>query len=330
MPRTQFERTELSVFSYLDVDTPEAHAFTTYLAYWEAFARIITEVHDDPKRGLQHGLLDHLTETKKFRSLSCSQFGGSNSRLQELLLSAWHHELGLYMVDEDDPRVVAYNHHALVCAYYAISHAARAWLLAYHNSEPTNHRSGLSAMAHMLHRSWLFPPPWNLTCTRAGDAPVWWGFPRSPEAVSNLAKTYNSYDMVAKALKTTRIKRLKELVEAEKANSKLIRAPKGTLLKLDERSEPTTVFDVLWRSRTRSSYGNPSMFYVGTLDPVRARTLIQSVQLVVEATLLVFEACIAQRAREPLTTAAVHYMSRDKAGITEQTLLRRMRSLGLV
>ncbi|HWF20822.1 MAG TPA: hypothetical protein VG226_01645 [Acidimicrobiales bacterium] len=139
MPRIRIDRTELPGFSLVDVDTPEAHAFTTYLAYWEAFASIVTELYADPVQ-----VLDELAQRKKFRSLSSSQFAGKTDRLQEMLLSSWHHELGLYMVDEDDPRVIAYNHQVLVSAYYAISHSARAWLLAYNNSEPTNHRSALS------------------------------------------------------------------------------------------------------------------------------------------------------------------------------------------
>ncbi len=292
-------------FSFVDVDTPEAHAFTTYLAYWEAFASIITELYGDLER-----VFDELARHKKFRSLSSSQFAGDTVRLRELLLSSWHHELGLHMVDEDDPRVIAYNHQVLV--------------------SPTNHRSALSAMAQMLHGSRLLPAPWSLTCTKAGEPAEWWGFPHPPGSVSNLSSNYDCYDMVAKALQTTKVRRLKELVAVEKTALKVKRAPNGTLLKVDQRSEPTTVFDVLWRSRTRSSYGNPSMFYVGTLDPFRARALTRSVKTVVEATLLLFEACVAQRSREALAAAAVHYMSRDKTGITDHTLLPRMRALGLV
>jgi hypothetical protein len=325
VPRISFGRTELSVFSFVDVDTPEAHAFTTYLAYWEAFATIVEGLYPEPAR-----LLDDLKGRKKFRSLSSSQFAGDTARLQELLLNSWHHELGLHMVDEDDPRVAAYNQQVLVSAYYAISHSARAWLLTHSNSQPTNHRHALSALAAMLHESRLFPSPWNFTCTRIGNAAQWSGLPKDPSVVSNLASNYDCYDMVAKALRTTRGKRVKELVDIQKAALKVKRAPNGLLRTVDQGAEPTTVFDVLWRSRTRSSYGNPSMFYVGTLDPFRARSMLRSVKTVVEATMLLFEACVAQRSRESIAASAVHYMSRDKTGITDQTLLPRMRALGLV
>jgi hypothetical protein len=325
VPRIRFERTELSVFSFVDVDTPEAHAFTTYLAYWEAFASILTELYPEPAR-----LVAELQARKKYRSLSSSQFAGDTARLQELLLNSWHHELGLHMVDEDDPRVTAYNHQVLVSAYYAISHSARAWLLAHYNSQPTNHRHALSALAAMLHESRLFPVPWNFTCTRIGEALQWSGFPKPLSVVSNLSSSYDCYDMVAKALRTTRGKRVKELVEIQRTALKAKRAPNGLLKTVDQGAEPTTVFDVLWRSRTRSSYGNPSMFYVGTLDPFRAQAMLRSVKTVVEVTMLLFESCVAQRSRESLATAAVHYMSRDKTGITEETLLPRMRVLGLV
>ncbi|HWF20817.1 MAG TPA: hypothetical protein VG226_01620 [Acidimicrobiales bacterium] len=185
-------------------------------------------------------------------------------------------------------------------------------------------------MAQMLHGSYLFPAPWNFTCIKVSEPPEWFGFPRPPEVVSNLSSNYDCYDMVAKALRTSRLKRLRDLVEAEKGVLKVKRAPNGTLQRIDEGSVPTTVFDVLWRSRTRSSYGNPSMFYVGTLDPFRARAMTRSVKTMVEATMLLFEACVAQRSREALAAAAVHYVSRDQTGITEQTLLPRVRALGLV
>lgn len=234
------------------------------------------------------------------------------------------------MVDEDDPWVTVYNQQVLVAAYYAISHSARAWLLAHYNSQPTNHRHALSALAAMLHESRLFPPPWNFTCTRIGAAAQWSGFPKDPSVVSNLASNYDRYDMAAKALRTTRARRVKELVDVQKAALKVKRAPNGLLTRVDQGAEPTTVFDVLWRSRTRSSYGNPSMFYVGTLEPFRARAMQRSVKTVVDATMLLFEACVAQRSRETIAASAVHYMSRDKPAITDQTLLPRMRVLGLV
>jgi hypothetical protein len=71
MPQLRVDRTDLSVFSLVDVDTPEAHAFTIYLAYWEAFAGIVIELYPEPAR-----LLAELQGRKRYRSLSSSQFGG--------------------------------------------------------------------------------------------------------------------------------------------------------------------------------------------------------------------------------------------------------------
>lgn len=52
----------------------------------------------------------------------------------------------------------------------------------------------------------------------------------------------------------------------------------------------------MWRSRTRANYGDPSMFYIGTLSQLRSVSYVQSVQLVTSTTMLIFEGLVAQRA----------------------------------
>ncbi len=90
------------------------------------------------------------------------------------------------------------------------------------------------------------------------------------------------------------------------------------------------MFDFMWRSRTRANYGDPSMFYIGTLDSERSKQYVRWVRTFTDATMLLFEALVAQKARNTLVEAAVHYISRDRAKITDLLLGRRLRTLGLL
>lgn len=125
-------------------------------------------------------------------------------------------------------------------------------------------------------------------------------------------------------------KRVSELVAEISASRRLVRAPRGESARVDGSLECTSVFEFLWRPRTRANYGNPSMFYIGTPDLARSQNYMTAVRTFTAATMLLFEALIAQRARKALVDAAVHYISRDRTKITDVVLGARLRALGLL
>jgi hypothetical protein len=159
----------------------------------------------------------------------------------------------------------------------------------------------------------------------------WGGTPMAPSACSNLTIGLDPIDGIGKMLSTTRRKRVEGLVIDEKQKLGLVRARSGSKKRLDIALESTTVFDFAWRSRTRSNYGDPSMFYVGALgDQDRASQFIGSIRTWTNATMLLFEAFIAQKARADIVDAAVHYMSRDRTKISDGILGERLRALHLL
>lgn len=320
---------KLDVFALVDSDTAEAKQFTTYMVYWDCLARAVLDTYGGTWSGGYHdGIVNELNSRKKFRSLTSGQFAGDHDLLRKLLLNSWNSELGLYLVDEDDPRLMAQNQWNNVYAYYATGRAALAWLLVRDGRAPERHRQLLRAMSAQVVGQHLFPTPWDLAC--ASMAPRYCGFVVPPSSVSNLALAANCFDMAAKALKTTRRKRIEERRVQELTRLKRKRAPNGLLAKLDADTEPTTVFDFIWRSRTRANYGDPSMFYIGTLGSERSKQYLQSVRAFTDATMLLFEGLVAQKARKTLVDAAVHYISRDRAKISDGVLGRRLRALGLL
>jgi hypothetical protein len=320
---------KLDVFAFIDSDSPEAKQFTTYMVYWECFARLVTSTYGQTPRRYRKGIVDDLESRKKYRSLTASRFAGDEILLRQLLLNAWNSELGLYLVDDGDPRLTAQNQWNNVYAYYATGRTALAWLLVRDSAAPKRHRPLLRAMAQQVTGSNLFPTPWNLVCHRCSPL-TYGGFGTPPNEVSNLSLAADPFDMAAKALKTTRKKRIEELRAEELEKLKLRRAPSGLLLRLDNRTEPTTVFDFIWRTRTRSNYGDPSMFYVGTLDQTRSEQYLTAIRTVTDATMLVLEALIAQKAPEVLRDAAVHYISRDRSKVTDKVVGSRLQEIGLL
>lgn len=86
----------------------------------------------------------------------------------------------------------------------------------------------------------------------------------------------------------------------------------------------------MWRSRTRANYGDPSMFYMGTLSEDRSLEYVSAVRTVTSATMLLFEAFVGQKAKATLIDAATHYISHDRTKITDVVLGARLRALGLI
>ena len=72
------------------------------------------------------------------------------------------------------------------------------------------------------------------------------------------------------------------------------------------------------------------MFYVGTLDATRSTAYASAMRTFTSATMFVLEALVAQKARKTLTDAAVHFMSRDRAQLSDQILLPRLQAIGLL
>jgi hypothetical protein len=122
---------------------------------------------------------------------------------------------------------------------------------------------------------------------------------------------------------------LDDLVDETKRQLRVDRAPPGTRRGRDQHLTATTVFDFLWRSRTRANYGDPGMFFMGALGEWDVLGYHRAVRRITAATMFIFEAMIAQRARSVLEEASTHFISRDRSGIADSVLIPRLVALGL-
>ncbi|WP_420451785.1 hypothetical protein [Ilumatobacter sp.] len=315
----------LDVYALVDSDSDEARAFTTYLGYWDCLARAVeAEFGSDPIPQL----VSDVASRSAFQKLQNRAFAGSSEVLKGLLLNGWNSEQNLYLVDPDDPRASIQTQWINVFAYYSSGRAALAWLLVQNGSAPTSHRALLKSLA-ALTRSSLIPAPWDRRCE--SHRPLnFSGFTATPTEVSNLASDVDCYDLVAKMLKTTRGKRIDDLLTEQKRRRSVGRARNGERAAIDHRTEPTTVFDFMYRSRARANYGDPSMFYMGHLTDARSAAYLTAVRSVTNATMGLFELLIAQRAGDLLLDAATHWMARDRSGISDRVLKARLRTIGVV
>jgi hypothetical protein len=66
------------------------------------------------------------------------------------------------------------------------------------------------------------------------------------------------------------------------------------------------------------------------LHPARSQAYAAAVRAWNTATMFVFEALIAQRARHVLEETAVHFISRDRSTLADDLIVPRLRALGLL
>lgn len=318
---------KLDVYALTDADSDEARTFTTYSGYWLALADHIAEEHGSPPFD---GLLIEL-ESRGLRKLSSKPASCDPAALRSVLLNAWSSELALYDVDlTNTERLWLANQWAQVKSYYATSRAGTAWLLARNGNAPENHTKLLRAIAADVTGTRYYPCPWNLCCSSVSPSATYLGFATTPTRISNLAASADRHDRTAMMLRTTRDRELERLVDIVKKKARLRRAPSGERGRQDRSLLPTTVFDFTWRMRTRSNYGDPAMFYVGTLTPERAREYAEAIRAFTSATMFLFEALTSQKAKQLVVDAAIHFTARDRAKIADQVLVPRLKSLGLI
>jgi hypothetical protein len=321
---------EIDLYAFLDSDSDEARTFTTYLGYWVCLAEHLQECYGDD---VAHGVLAELGSRRAFVRMGSQPKPTEPiaATMRSLLLNGWTSELRLHLIEPlDTGRLWLANHGAPIDSYYATSRHASAFLVMQHGAAPTNHRGLLNATSALITGPRLLPTPWNLHCLAMRPVPAYGGFPKPPGNCSNLAAGADRDARAAMMLRTTRDRGVKAQVEDTKRRRNVRRAPNGEYQLRDSKLAPTTVFDFAWRMRTRSNYGDPAMFYVGTLHAERSRAYAAAVRAWNTATMFVFEALIAQRARAVLEETAVHFISRDRSGLAEQLIVPRLRALGLL
>lgn len=211
---------------------------------------------------------------------------------------SWIKELQLDLPSAVDPSIlpelVQDSPHL---AYYAVYHAAWGLFAASRQSMVAkNHAAALGCLGDMVAKRSIVPALWSVICTGGPtrrEMVVDHLPPGAPTlaAVSSLSAPGPStvWDSLALALRTTRTRQIDNRKDQWRRANKKKRVPAAEAKKLASTLGPTTLFDFLWRLRTRSDYQDADAFLSGISHGGEAAEFHEAIATLVAATLAVIE-----------------------------------------
>lgn len=211
-------------------------------------------------------------------------------------------------------------------AWYAVHHIGRAFAAASRQTVPGNHLALLHDLARTVVTRGLLPFPWSAWCEGCPQL----GSHRfngidQIETVHVLSSPdpASARNRLAMMLRTTREKDLDKAFEGQRKRNvppgqTQRRLSRDDKRKFADRFAPTTIFDFLYRLRTRASYGEADLFVLGSRDQDDARRFAVALAVVCDATVGALEALIATYVGPmTLADAAVRYSERTRSTLVE-------------
>jgi hypothetical protein len=224
------------------------------------------------------------------------------------------------LYDEEANALMPYS------AWYAVHHVGRAFAAASRQTVARDHVALLRALATTVVKRDLLPFPWGAWCGGCPELGTHhYGGLTTTNSVHVLSRPSPDTveDRLAMVLRTTRHKNQDIAFDGLRRRNV---APGRGRRNLDRqekenygaKSPPTTIFDFLYRLRTRASYGEADLFVLGSRDEDDARQLAVALAVVCDATVAALEALIASyTGPATVAEAAEAYAAR-----TRSTLVR--------
>lgn len=186
-----------------------------------------------------------------------------------------------------------------VQAYYAVYHATRAYAVASNQQLPHDHRRALNLISKEVVRG-LLPSPWSAYCDGCPNvgAARFGGLGRvEPVHVLSAPDPGTTSDRLALFLRTTREKELERRFRDERRKKLQPGATRRNLSRatkehLARNLQPTTIFDLFWRLRTKANYDDADAFVLGAAGMADARAFGDSIAIVTDATVGALEGLI--------------------------------------
>lgn len=217
------------------------------------------------------------------------------------LRNAWFTEIQMHLVEADDKLVPYSNHWAPVQLYYAVYSAIRAFYAASNQTVNADHTATLASMSKEIkNRCSLFPIPWGLLCSGDPDNnPATYhnlpsGVKVNPVSSLSTGKNVPLVDSLGMLLRTTRKRSLDSRIDRwkRKEHRKRILAQERKQLVIN--LHPTSMFDSLYRLRTRSNYDDADSFILTLGDADEAQTFNIGLREICWHTLLLLECLICR------------------------------------
>lgn len=214
-------------------------------------------------------------------------------------------------------------------AYYAVHHGMRAVILAATGRAPSDHRKILNVISReVVDRRLIFP--WSTYCSGCPQLRTerFTGVDASGKIEVLSSPDPSTVDeRIAKLLATTRKKelerRFRDLRQRKPQEGRSRRnLSSAEKTKVANNLQPTTIFDLFFRTRKKVHYDEPDVFVLGAAGTQDARRFAESLAIVTDGTLAVLECLVATYAgRKIVASAASSYAERKDAG--PATLLGR-------
>jgi hypothetical protein len=293
---------------FRSTDDEAEKVFTTYLHYLQQIAGIVSG-HYGLGAALPTGLMRAIDQQPGIANLQQrNPTDEERSQIRRHLRIAWTRELRLQVLADQSrellPDLLA---GAPTDAYYAVYHAMLAFFSASSGPRITNHTAALRTIGNIAYQRNIFPEPWSVTCIGFPDTkrPQFMGLPSNASSVSqvhNLASPQPSeaWGSLCKALRTTRSRSLKEAKERWRQQNKRKRVPSSESKRLAMRMSPTSLFDFMYRLRTRCDYRDVDAFLEGISSPSEAESFLNGLLTLVGGTLALMEGLIAKYLKEDL------------------------------
>jgi hypothetical protein len=269
--------------------------YWAYANYIVSISRLITQAYP-----VDSVLAGKITTSKGFQKLS-RKGEIDKEHIAVLLRHSWFTELLLSETQKSEDLLLYANPWSMVQSYYAIYPGIRAYFLALNRPVKKTHHTTLGTIcSDLTSYKDRFPQPWRtvLADDPAEDAIKLVNGPasltlnlRNPLASLPGTDPWQFYGLL---LRTTRSRQVKKSVNDWKQTHARKRIYKRERTQLIANLRPTTMFDFLYRMRTRSNYQDIDSFAFSDVTTADAVDLQQGICHVVYATLFVFETMIAK------------------------------------
>ena len=315
--------------------TDEERVFQTFRNYLEAICQWIEDLYPHPA-GVASGL-SLAVKSQAWRTTTPPGQKKLTKRAGEVLRNAWATEVLLNSprLLGNDELIAFSNLWAPVQGYYAVFHAICALEMIQSGGVGlSNHHAVLEiASSRVASGGSPFVVPWTARVLGSEAAWRYEGFGLAPidAAISNLSapRIENAPSLLALALKTTRREQINERADGWRKGLTTVAGkprknlPTKTRNERADKMRATTLFDLLWRLRTRSNYKEGDALLTGALSPSDAANFHGALCDVVASTLLIAEIYIAHLVGKPALLVCAE-MVPVPSGLEETSVLKRL------
>jgi len=298
--------------------------YWAYSNYLIALSRLLNQEY--PSDSL---LTTTIANSQGFKQLSRATPSLDQNTLSKTLRHSWFTELLLWEKVKYPNLLPFAIPWSMVESYYTVYPTIRAYFLACGRTEVTAHEATLRTIcSDVCNYKDRFPPPWN--CVLYGDPNT------SPLFVTNVTQpillnnplispyTGDPWQHYGLFLKTTRRRQIDRLIQKWKKDNHRKQIPKIERQRITQRWRPTTLFDTLYRIRSRSNYQDVDSFAFCNATTLGFTELQIAICEVVYKTMLVFEMSIARLiSKRTFKTMVKDFASTNLGQSAKSTVLKR-------